>query len=237
MKKSFLLLLGACTAAIVAGVGYSQGQIGGGDPLDTIKKYIVMLMERVDVLDDRVDTHDLEIGGIYSEMERPGKRVAPGLYEVHTRVLWDAGWMVDTTGAGVPEAVYTENPTALYYGLGRTTFLRPLVGHGIPDPVPGAIRKVRLYVNYGHQWMCEGTPTVMLGDVEFELPMISGHFRDMGTHWSNFRELSEYEHLGHCPIYMYLKDYYWDGPHCNPNPGMPRGVVYRIEAHYYDEYL
>jgi len=187
-------------------------------------------------VDAVLDTIDSELDSIDEEMDRPGTQVGPGLYEVHARVLWDAGWMQDA-GTGFPGAVYTEDPTPLTYGSGRSTFLKPLMGYGIPDPAPGATRKVRLYVNYGHQWMCEGIPTVTVGDVEFELPMISGHAADMATNWSGFRDLSEYQHLGHCPIYMHLKNFVWSGSHCNPTAGAWRGVVYRIEAHFYDEYL
>jgi len=164
----------------------------------------------------------------------------PGLFEVHRRVLWDAGWRVDTVGTGLSWLEYMHYPTSLWYGRDRTLFLSPLQGYGIPEPGPGATRKARLYVSYGHQWMCDGTPTVTIGDVEFALPMISGFYGDMGANWSEFRELSEYQHVGHAPITMHLKDYTWGGNHCGPNyeAGLlkPKGVIYRVEAFFYDEY-
>ncbi len=108
----------------------------------------------------------------------------------------------------------------------------------MPPVPPGATRKARLFVNYGHQWMCDGDPTVVIADVEFMLPMIGGYYGDMATNWSEFRLQSEYEHVGHAPIFVYLKNFVWDGPHCGPPPGAdrPKGVVYRVEIHFYDDF-
>ncbi len=62
----------------------------------------------------------------------------------------------------------------------------------------------------------------------------------MGANWSDFKEFSEYENIGHAQIQIYQKNFYYDGAHCGPYPGTgssrPKGVVYRIEAHFYDEY-
>ena len=223
MKKSHWFLGAFGLAALAAGAGFSQEAVG---TFPRLQRQIERLFGRMTNVEARLDV----------EEARLGKQVAPGLYEVHTRVLWDASWMVDTTGAGLNWVEYNEFPTMLTYGRNRTTVLQPLTGYGVPDPAPGATRKVRLFVTYGHQWMCLGTPTVTVGDVDFGLPTISGFYGDMATGWSEFREWSEYQHLGHAPIYMQLKDYAWGGSHCNINAGAPRGVVYCIVAHFYDEF-
>jgi hypothetical protein len=173
-----------------------------------------------------------------------GTQVGPNLYHVHTRVLWDLGWLTDSSYLSGGLFTYWEDPRPLVYGSDITLFLSPLKGYGIPEVPENATRKVRLYVNYGHQWMCGGTPTVKItngsNEVEFSLPIISGLYRDMGANWSDFKEFSEYENIGHAQIQVYQKDFYYDGSHCGPYPGTgpsrPKGVVYRIEAHFYDEY-
>lgn len=224
MKKA-LCLAGACgLVALAAGAGFGQDTIGSWP--QRLQRQINRLFGRMEQVEQRVTV----------EEGRLGKQVAPGLYEVHSRVIWDASWRIDTTGAGLNWVTYNEFPMNLTYGRDRQVVLGPLKGYGIPDPAPGATRKVRLFVNYGHQWMCNGTPTVTIGDVDFELPMVSGYYGDMATNWSQFRELSEYQHLGHAPVGMYLKNYYWNGSHCSTSTGAPRGVVYCIVAHFYDEF-
>jgi len=174
--------------------------------------------------------------------DRPpmGVEVAPGLYEVHSRVLWDVSWCEPEFGMPHGYFTYWEEPTTLDYATGRTLFLSPLKGYGIPEVQEGATRAVRLYVNYGHQWMCGGTVTVSIGDVEFSLPDISGHYADMAAGWSDFKTYAEYEHVGHAPIQVYMKDFVYEGPHCGPWPGTgperPKGTIYRIEAHFYDNF-
>jgi len=173
-----------------------------------------------EALDQKVD----KTGG----KQPVGKRVAPGLYEVHTRVLWDVGWVTKHAYLSKNFFTYDKKPKKLVYAGDRTLFLSPLKGYGIPDIQQGATRKVRLYVNYGHQLDLKGKPTVKIGDVEFFLPRISGFFGDMGANWSNFREYKEYQHLGHSTIEVYLKD----------GVGRPdyNGTIYRIEAHFYDAF-
>jgi len=173
-----------------------------------------------------------------------GTQVGPGLYHVHTRVLWDLGWLAaDSPSISGGFFTYWEEPKSLVYGPGTDLFLSPLEGYGIPEIPIGADRKVRLYVNYGHQWMCGGTPTVRIGGangVEFSLPKISGHYGAMGANWSDFKDSGEYEGIGHAQIQVYQKDFYYEGPQCGPwpgtGPGRPKGTVYRIEAHFYDQY-
>lgn len=179
-----------------------------------------------------------EIDNIQAQLTHNGKRVAPGLYEVHSRVLWDIGMLTDHSVIPSGYFEYNEYPRDLVYGPNNTLFLRPLTGYGIPDPAPGSTRKVRLYVNYGHQWECLGTPTITIGDVEFELPMISGHWAAMGANWSNFRDYSEYSHVGHAHITIHLKDFVWGGYQCGLPPGTDRvkGAIYRVEAHFYDDF-
>jgi hypothetical protein len=176
--------------------------------------------------------------------QKNGAKVGPNLYHVHTRVLWDLGWLTDDTkldGGGF--FTYFEDPKALVYGLNRTTFLSPLEGYGIPEKPKNAYRKVRLYVNYGHQWMCGGTPTVKIignGEVEFSLPRIDGFYGDGAAGWSDFKDLSEYQGIGHAQIKVYQKDFVSEGGQCGPGdgtgPDRPKGVVYRIEAHFYNGY-
>jgi len=126
-----------------------------------------------------------------------GTKVGPGLYEVHTRVLWDLGWLDEVNKNGGGFFNYYVNPRDLVYATNRTTFLSPLKGYGIPEVQSGATRKVRLYVNYGHQLDSAGTPTIQIGDVEFYLPQIGGFYGDMATNWSNYRTFAEYGHLVH----------------------------------------
>lgn len=166
-----------------------------------------------------------------------GKLVEAGVYEVHTRVLWSLGMLTDPSylDAG-GYFTYNEHPKDLVYGPNRTGFLQPLKGYGIPEVQEGATRYVRLYVNYGHQMHCLGTPTVRISDVEFSLPLIGGYFGAMGAGWSDYKEYSEYSHIGHSTIQVYLKDFAYGGPDCGPFPGTgrPKGVMYRVEAHFYD---
>lgn len=160
-----------------------------------------------------------------------GKKVGPGLYEVHTRVLWDVGWLRDESSTYIEEGVFvlTSVPRNLAVGNYMETFLSPLKGYGIPEVQEGATRKVRLYVNYGHQLDMAGTPTVRIGDVEFYLPQIGGHYVAPAAFWSNFRSYDEYQHVGHAPIAVWVKD--------SVMPGWPtQGTMYRIEAHFYDEF-
>ena len=177
--------------------------------------------------------------------QKNGAKVAPNLYHVHTRVLWDLGWLTNDTylDAGT-YFTYYEEPKNLVYGQNRTTFLSPLQGYGIPEKRKKVARKVRLYVNYGHQYQCGGTPTVKIvsgpNEVEFSLAQIGGFYGDGAAGWSDFKDFSDYENIGHAQIQVYQKDFVYDGPDCGPYPGTgpdrPKGVVYRIEAHFYDFY-
>lgn len=183
---------------------------------------------------------EAEIAAIKDQLQYNGKKVAPGLYEVHKRLLWDIGWMEPAFGDSNGKFTYNEYPKSLVYGYNRTSFLAPLStgSYGIPAVQAGATRKVRLYVTYGHQWMCGGTVTVRIGDVDFSLPHISGHYAAMGANWSDLKTEEEYEHLGHTGIQVFMKDFFYDGTHCGPWPGTdrPKGVMYRIEAYFYDEF-
>jgi hypothetical protein len=165
--------------------------------------------------------------------QKNGSKVAPNLYLVHTRVLWDLGWLTDATVlGGTGHFTYNDVPRALVYAPNRTLFLSPLEGYGIPEKPKTAYRKVRLYVNYGHQEGCNGTPTVRIvngpKEVEFSLPIIGGAFGDVGANWSDYKDLSEYQGIGHAQIQVYQKD---STSGCNIS-----GAVYRIEAHFYDGY-
>ena len=90
------------------------------------------------------------------------------------------------------------------------------------------------------------TPTVKIvsgnGEVEFSLPQINGYYGDMGANWSDFKDYLEYENIGHAQIQIYQKGFYWGDPHCGQDPLLstgpdrPKGAVYRIEAHFYDQY-
>ena len=160
-----------------------------------------------------------------------GTKVGPGLYEVHTRVLWDVGWLRDEGHGYIEGGVFVLHsyPRNLAVGNGMETFLGPLRGYGIPEVQEGATRKVRLYVNYGHQLDMGGTPTIMIGDVEFYLPQVGGHYVAPAANWSNFRSYDEYQHVGHAPIAVWVKD--------SLIPPWPtQGTMYRIEAHFYDEF-
>ncbi len=181
------------------------------------------------------------------ELKQPpnGTQVGPNLYLVHTRVLWDLGWLTNAAYLDVGGYFsYYEVPKPLVYGPNRTTFLSPLQTYGIPEIPANATRKVRLYVNYGHQWMCGGTPTVKIvsgtNEVEFSLPQIGGFYGDMGANWSDFKDYSEYQNIGHAQIQVYQKDFVYEGDQCGPypgtGPGRPKGVVNKIEAHFYDQY-
>jgi len=235
--KKMLVSLAVVTALLSLGVAYG-GDSPAGKPFQYLQEQIDALLTRVGLLEGRADTSEAAIAALRREAARCGTKVAPGLYDVHTKVLWDIGWLSDTYSAEPDEFTYNEHPRRLLYGADRDLFLGPLTAYGIPPVQEGATRKVRLYVTYGHQWMCNGTPTVQIGDVEFHLPVISGHYAAMGANWSNFREWDEYSHLGHANILVYLKDFSYGGPHCGPYPGTdrPKGVIHRIEAHFYDEF-
>lgn len=194
-------------------------------------------------LKERVELHDEDIGNLYEymtdleeeiasikhEILHNGKKVAPGLYEVHKRVLWDVGWMRNDDELANGYFAYYQRPRNLVYAGNRELFLSPLKGYGIPEVQEGATRKVRLYVHYGEQLDYPGTPTIVIGDVEFSLPKIGGFYVDMGANWSNYVTYEEYQHVGHANIQMYLKNPY-------PLEERPYGVVYKIEAHFYDEF-
>jgi len=170
------------------------------------------------------------LGGSALAQAKYGTQVAKNLYHVHTRVLWDLGWLTDGNYLNSGHMGYDGVPRPLIYANGRTLFLSPLEGYGIPAKPKNTYRKVRLYVNYGHQEGCNGTPTVRIagngGQVEFSIPIIGGAFGDVGANWSDFKDLSEYQGIGHAEIQVYLKD---------TNCGLS-GAVYRIEAHFYDGY-
>jgi hypothetical protein len=176
---------------------------------------------------------------LYPDVQRMGSLAATELYEVHRRVLWDVAWVKPDQLDGNGFYTYTDTPRSLVYGS-HTLFLSPLKGYGIPELTPGTVRKVRLYVNYGHQWMCDGTPTIVIGSidegVEFSLPMISGHYGAQGANWSNFVTYDEDLFTGHKGIQVYLKDYVYGGNHCW-GEGSSMGVMFRIEAVYYDEFV
>jgi len=166
--------------------------------------------------------------------QKNGAKVQPNLYEVHTRVLWDLGWVNDSAKTSGYFTI-NDTPKSLVYADGsRTLFLSPLEGYGVPEKPKNAFRKVRLYVSYGDELTCTGTPTVKIvspfgaGEVEFSLPIIGGSVGDVAANWSDFKDLSEYEGIGHANIQVYRKD--------ATNVCSVSGVVYRIEAHFYDGY-
>ncbi len=174
-------------------------------------------------------------GGSALAQAKYGMQVAKNLYHVHTRVLWDLGWYYREDNHKNPIVIGTDqNPAQLSYGDGNNLFLSPLEGYGIPEKPNNAYRKVRLYVYYGHLYNCQGTPTVKIvnsGDqkVEFSLPGIHGAWDDVGANWSDFKDLSEYQGIGHAQIYVYMKG---STGICAGTPG----AMYRIEAHFYDGY-
>jgi hypothetical protein len=230
IKVTMLMLAGLfCAFSLItfaeAGSPANEGKVPG-QPFQTLQQQIDELNE-------------------YVQLAPPdGTLVGPNLYHVHTRVLWDLSWLTNDSYLDGGFFTYWEEPKPLVYGPNRTLFLSPLEGYGIPEPPPGATRLVRLYVYYGHQWMCNGTPTVKIvsgdGEVEFSLPVIGGYYGDMGANWSDFRDLTEYEGIGHAQIQVYQKDFSWGGPHCGTYPGtgedIAKGTIYRIEAHFYDQY-
>ena len=164
--------------------------------------------------------------------QKNGSKVAPNLYLVHTRVLWDLGWLTEAGFLTLGHFTYNDALKNLVYANGRTLFLSPLEGYGVPEKRKNAYRKVRLYVLYGHQMGAVGTPTVRIvsgnGEVEFSLPVIGGAFGDVAANWSDFKDLSEYEGIGHANIQVYQKN--------ATATGGNMGAVYRIEAHFYDGY-
>ena len=165
--------------------------------------------------------------------QKNGAKVQPNLYEVHTRVLWDLGWVSDSTVLTSGYFTFNDVPKNLVYADGsRTLFLSHLEGYGVPEKPKNAYRKVRLFVSYGHQEGCGCTPTVRIvsgnGEVEFSLPIIGGSFGDVAANWSDFKDLSEYQGIGHANIQVYQKD--------ATGACSIRGAMYRIEAHFYDGY-
>jgi hypothetical protein len=167
-----------------------------------------------------------------------GTKVGPNLYGVHSRVLWDLGMLTNSgllDGSGF--FTYNQNPKNLVYANNNTLFLVPF-GYGTPDIPAGATRKVRLYVNYAHQMDCGGTPTVRIvsgaNQVEFSLPIIGGAVGDMAAGWSDFKDFSQYQNIGHSQIQVYMKDFVDLGAACNPAGAM--GTIYRVEMHHYDQY-
>ncbi len=170
-------------------------------------------------------------GGSALAQAKYGTQVAKNLYLVHTRVLWDLGWLTEASFLTSGHFTYNDVPKDLVYANGRTLFLSPLEGYGVPEQPKNAYRKVRLYVSYGHQMGAGGTPTVRISGnrvVEFSLPVIGGAFGDVAANWSDLKDLSEYEGTGHANIQVYQKSASYTG-------GI-MGAVYRIEAHFYDGY-
>lgn len=209
--------------------------------LEALKNRVVENEGDIGDLYESIADLEEEIAAIKDELLHNGKKVAPGLYHVHKRVLWDVGWLTNQTCLTYNlYLAYNElevPPTYLRYGNCDTLILSPLKGYGVPAIPEGATRKVRLFATYSHQWMCNGSAVAVdIGGVEFDLPLIHGAWIHPASNWSNFREYSEYEHVGHTSIKIYLKDYVWGGSHCAYSSGSNRGAVYRIEAHFYDEY-
>lgn len=168
--------------------------------------------------------------------QHAGTKVSTGLYEVHSRVLWDVSWYQPQGTETHGFFTYTDTPRMLTYSNGRTLILSPLKGYGVPEPQQDALRRVRLYVNYGHQMDCGGTPTVRIGSVDFSLPVIGGAFGDVAANWSDFKDYADYSTLGHAPISVYLKNFQRRaGGDCGYS-GSIMGAVYRIEAHFYDQF-
>lgn len=171
------------------------------------------------------------------KQNRSGKLVGPGLYEVHTRVLWDVGWMRNEAELENGNFSYGEQPRNLIYGGGRAIFLSPLRGYGIPEVQAGATRKVRLYVFYGEQLDYNGEPTIRIanyqgGDfVDFSLPKIGGHYADMGANWTDYATYADYKDIGHANISIG----YDNCTNCSQFR-LYYGVLYRIEAYFYDEF-
>lgn len=176
---------------------------------------------------------------LYPDVERAGSIAETKLYEVHRRVLWDAAWLKPEELNSQGFWVYNDEPRRLTYGA-HSLFLSPLQGYGVPEPATGAARTVRLYVNYGHQWMCEGTPTIVIGPLEggatFELPMISGHYGAQGANWSSFVDYDELLFGGHKEIWVYLDDFVDTGAHCWGS-GSTMGAMFRVEAVFYDKFV
>jgi hypothetical protein len=233
-------------AAIVAlSPSVQAGETPNGKPFLYLQDQVDGLAGDVTALDGRVDGLDSEVtelggrvGANEQALQRQGTQVPghPGLYDVHTRVLWTVGWLHNLPGGFF---AYNEFPTtSLLYGNGtQSIILSPLQGYGVPPVQDGATRRARLYVTYSHQWMCAGEAvTVRIGDVDFDLPTIHGSWVAPAANWSDFVPFEDYEHVGHTTIKVFLKDYYWDGPHCNPTPGNVRGAIYRVEAHFYDDF-
>ena len=219
-----------------------------GKPFTWLAGEIEAINTEVDGLADEVEAINTEMGGLADEvdainatLEHDGEKVGPGLYKVHTKVLWDVGWVsgCDTPVWGLSYNEFAPpNPSGrnLCYGVNQTLFLAPLTGYGVPDVPEGATRKVRLYANYGHQLGCSGTPTIRIGDVEFSIPQIHGFGGTVGAGWSDFKAEADYGHLGHASIAVYLKDFHITHGDCSSVSGSMRGSVYRVEAYFYDEF-
>jgi hypothetical protein len=268
MRGTISTLVGLITLALLLGFGASPltaDEAPNGKPFESLQSQIDELVgqsgsrtdrlsaaesalaqlqalaaanhDAIGALDDRTAALEQEIDGILAQLEHTGTMVEPGLYDVYSRVLWDVGWLKDDTYLSGGFFTYNEYPRPLVYANNQTTFLGPF-GYGVPPVPPGATRKARLYVIYGHQYQCNGDPTVSIGDLEFTLPQVGGYYGHPAAGWSNFRLASEYAGIGHVGIQVHLKNFSWGGPDCGPYPGAdrPKGVVYHLEIHFYDEF-
>jgi hypothetical protein len=156
-------------------------------------------------------------------------------------VLWDLGWLTNESKLSDGYFTYSEIPKRLVYGKDRELFFWPLEaeGHGIPEIPIGANRIVRLYVHYGHQDGCFGTPTVLITSgqqrAEFSLPQINGYYGNMSAEWSDFKDSFYFQEMGHANIMVYQKNFVPNDA-CGSGEDRPKGVIYRVEAHFYDEY-
>jgi len=132
-------------------------------------------LETVDTgLQAQINSLQAQIDGLQGQIDRNGKKVGPGLYEVHVKTLWDVGWI--STG----NFPYTPNAKGLNWYGGSSFYLSPLSAYGVPGVQPGATRKVRLYANYSHQMGCSGNPVVNVGSAQFVFGAHHGSQADMG---------------------------------------------------------
>lgn len=268
MRGSISTLLALIVSALLLGVGAPPliaGDSPDGKPfqylqsqIDELSGHTGSLTERLDAaqsaltqlqalaaanqgaigaLDDRMAALEQEIDAILAQAGHTGTMVEPGLFHVYSRVLWDIGWLKDDSYLSGGFFTYNEFPRSLVYASNQTTFLGPF-GYAVPPVPPGATRMARLFVTYGHQYQCNGDPTVSIGGLEFTLPMVGGYFGHPAAAWSDYRLASEYAGIGHVGIQVYLKNFVWAGPDCGPYPGAdrPKGVVYHVEIHFYDEF-
>ena len=190
-------------------------------------------LEAVDTgLQAQINSLQAQIDGLQGQLDRNGKKVGPELYEVHVKTLWDVGWL--STG----NFSYNENLKALTWYGGGPMILSPLTAYGVPTVQAGATRKVRLYMIYSHQWMCNGNPTVRVGSLDFEFGAHHGAQSALGAGWSNFKTAAEIAvgAPGHANAYAYLKNFWDGGSHCSNTPGASRGYISNIVAHFYDQF-